>query len=47
MREGRAAGNRVFDAQIVAILREHGVSKLLTEDRGFARYSRLAIDTLT
>jgi predicted nucleic acid-binding protein len=30
----------VFDAQIVALCREAGVSALLTEDRDFARFSR-------
>jgi hypothetical protein len=38
MREGDARGNLVFDAQIVALCREHGVSTLLTDDRDFARF---------
>jgi len=38
MRESQAAGNLVFDAQIVALCREAGVSALLTEDRDFARF---------
>lgn len=33
-----AIGNLVFDAQVVAICREHGVSSLLTEDRDFDRF---------
>jgi toxin-antitoxin system PIN domain toxin len=38
MREGKARGNLVFDAQIVAVCREHGVTALLTEDRDFDRF---------
>lgn len=34
----QAKGNLVFDAQIVALCREHGVRTLLTEDRDFARF---------
>ena len=49
IREGNTVGNLVFDAQIVALCREHGVSRLLTEDRDFDRFrglskERLAID---
>lgn len=36
--EANAAGNLVFDAQIVAVCREAGVSALLTEDRDFDRF---------
>lgn len=36
--EARATGNLVFDAQIVALCREGGVSALLTEDRDFDRF---------
>jgi toxin-antitoxin system PIN domain toxin len=39
VREGDAAGNLVFDAQVVALCREAGVATLLTEDRDFARFS--------
>jgi len=39
--EGDAAGNLVFDAQIVALCREAGVSALLTEDRDFDRFRSL------
>ena len=35
---GDATGNLVFDAQIAAICREHGVDRLLTEDRDFSRF---------
>lgn len=38
VREADAIGNLVFDAQIVAVCRESGVSRLLTEDRDFARF---------
>ncbi|MHB8416526.1 MAG: TA system VapC family ribonuclease toxin [Myxococcales bacterium] len=37
--EGRAAGNLAFDAQLVALCREAGVSTLVTEDRDFGRFS--------
>ncbi len=33
-----AVGNSVFDAQIVALCREGGMSALLTEDRDFHRF---------
>jgi toxin-antitoxin system PIN domain toxin len=46
IREANAIGNLVFDAQIVAVCRESGVSSLLTEDRDFARFPRFAIQTL-
>lgn len=39
--EARALGNLVFDAQIVAVCREWGVDRLLTEDRDFDRFSGL------
>ena len=38
MTEAQATGNLVFDAQIVALCRETGVSALLTEDRDFDRF---------
>lgn len=37
-RSGAALGNLAFDAQIVALCREHGVAQILTEDRDFARF---------
>jgi toxin-antitoxin system PIN domain toxin len=46
VREARAAGNLVFDAQIVALCREAGVSALLTEDRDFARFGGLVVEPL-
>ena len=33
--EANATGNLVFDAQIAALCRESGVSRLVTEDRDF------------
>jgi toxin-antitoxin system PIN domain toxin len=36
--EADARGNLVFDAQVVAVCRETGVSTLLTEDRDFGRF---------
>lgn len=38
VREAAAAGNLVFDAQVVALCREAGASALLTEDRDFDRF---------
>ena len=46
VRESGAVGNLVFDAQIVALCREHGVSRLLTEDRDFDRFPGLIIERL-
>ena len=40
---GRATGNLAFDAQIVAVCRERGASRLLTMDRDFARFPGVAI----
>lgn len=44
--EAKAAGNLAFDAQIVALCREHGVRALLTEDRDFARFSEFQVERL-
>lgn len=41
IREADAVGNLVFDAQIVALCREGGVSQLVTEDRDFDRFKGL------
>jgi toxin-antitoxin system PIN domain toxin len=40
---GDATGNLVFDAQIAALCREHGIERILTEDRDFARFSFLKV----
>lgn len=37
-RAGAVQGNLAFDAQLVAVCREHGVAEILTEDRDFARF---------
>jgi toxin-antitoxin system PIN domain toxin len=42
--EAKATGNLIFDAQIVAVCREAGVSRLVTEDRDFARFRRFSIE---
>ena len=46
VREANAIGNLVFDAQVVALCRESGVSRLLTEDRDFDRFRGLRIERL-
>ena len=38
IREANATGNPVFDAQIVAVCRQSGVSRLVTEDRDFNHF---------
>ena len=35
-----------IDAQIAAVCREHGVERLLTEDRDFSRFTFLDVVTL-
>ena len=34
------------DAQIVAVCREHGVDRLLTSDRDFARFKDISVELL-
>ena len=46
VREADAIGNLVFDAQIVALCRESGVSRLLTEDRDFDRFTGFSTERL-
>jgi toxin-antitoxin system PIN domain toxin len=41
-----ARGNIVFDAQIVAVCREHGVDTILTQDRDFRRFSGIHVQRL-
>lgn len=38
VRGADARGNLVFDAQIVALCREHGIAAILTNDRDFDRF---------
>lgn len=44
--EAQVTGNLVFDAQIVAVCREHGVGTVLSEDRDFRRFSSVTLQTL-
>ena len=46
IREANAIGNLVFDAQIVALCREHGIVRLMTEDRDFDRFKDLRTERL-
>jgi len=46
IKEAQAAGNLIFDAQIVALCREAGVRSLLTEDRDFARFRAFPTERL-
>ena len=46
MREADATGNLAFDAQIVALCRDAGVSTLLTEDRDFDRFRHFQVRRL-
>jgi toxin-antitoxin system PIN domain toxin len=43
LRAGRAAGNLVHDAHIVALCLEHGVTEILTGGRDFSRFPGLAV----
>lgn len=38
-----ARGNLMFNAQIAALCREHGISAILTNDRDFERFSSLDV----
>lgn len=40
-RQADARGNLMFDAQIAALCREHGISSVLTNDRDFERFEGL------
>ena len=43
LREGRASGNLVHDAQIAALLLEHGVREFWTADRDFHRFPGIKV----
>lgn len=43
VKAAEATGNLVFDAQIAALCREHGIDSLLTEDRDFNRFPGLRL----
>lgn len=44
--EAAVHGNLVFDAQIVAVCLEYGARTLLTEDRDFARFKGVRVESL-
>ena len=45
-READASGNLMFDAQIAALCREHGIEAILTNDRDFGRFEPLRVRRL-
>jgi toxin-antitoxin system PIN domain toxin len=45
-KRAQAHGNLLFDAQIVALCREQGVERILSEDRDFARFPEIELVTL-
>jgi toxin-antitoxin system PIN domain toxin len=46
LKGGDARGNLVFDAQIAAVCREHGVDRLITSDRDFTRFKEITVEFL-
>ena len=42
-RAADARGNLMFDAQIAALCREHGIASVLTNDRDFARFEHVRV----
>ena len=42
-RRADARGNLMFDAQIAALCREHGIAEVLTNDRDFERFEYLRV----
>jgi uncharacterized protein len=46
IKAGETSGNLVFDAEIAAVCREHGVERILTEDRDFSRFTFLHVVAL-
>ncbi len=45
-REVDSHGNLMFDAQIAAVCREHGIDKILTNDSDFGRFEALHVQRL-
>ena len=45
-READSHGNLMFDAQIAAVCREHGIDGILTNDRDFERFGALHVERL-
>ena len=43
VRRADARGNLMFDAQIAALCREHGIAEILTNDRDFERFDELRV----
>ena len=43
VRRADARGNLMFDAQIAALCREHGIAAILTNDRDFERFEHVQI----
>ncbi len=46
MQNADVRGNLVFDAQIVALCQEHGISNVLTNDRDFERFNGIVVQYL-
>ena len=47
VREANTIGNLVFDARVVALCREHGIVRLIDEDRDFDRFDNLRTERLS
>ena len=45
-RRAKSRGNLMFDAQIAALCREHGIDTVLTSDRDFERFEPLRVRRL-
>ena len=45
-RAADSRGNLMFDAQIAAVCREHGIERILTNDSDFERFSALHVQRL-
>ena len=45
-READSHGNLMFDAQIAAVCREHGIERVLTNDSDFERFGALQVQRL-
>ena len=43
VRRADARGNLMFNAQIAALCREHGIAAILTNDRDFERFDKLQV----
>ena len=43
VRESDSRGNLIFDAQVAALCREHGIPTILTNDRDFERFKPLQV----